>query len=144
MKLLPDGDGALLVRTDFGHQQVWDELRELIRGQVPEGLLTTLRLVDDIAYEDATAEQLLDLVPGGAGYPYIALADAATAQPAQRVQDRTLLIVDNYDEDDEEQGLTFRAVVSELASIDANLATANMDFAEFTDEVDEDGVYGRF
>lgn len=79
-----DGDGALLIRTDFDQQQVWDDLCELIRKYPAEGLLTDLLLIDDSCYEGATAEQLLNLVPDDAGYPYIAIADAVTAELADR------------------------------------------------------------
>ncbi|MFC3456142.1 DUF6924 domain-containing protein [Amycolatopsis speibonae] len=144
MKTLPDGDGALLVRTDFDHQPVWDDLCDLIRKYLPEGLLANLRLIDDSSYEGATAEELLNLVPDDAGYPYIAIADAVTAEPVERPQDRSLLIVDNdyYDEEEEEEkGGTFRALVSELPSIDANLSIANMSFADYAEEADDDGVF---
>jgi hypothetical protein len=70
------------------------------------------------------AEQLLDLVPDDSDCVYLAVADARTAAPDSRIQDRTLLIVNAGDE---EHGSTFRALVSEFASIDA--------------AVDDDGVY---
>lgn len=148
MKTLPDGDGALLIRTDFAHQQVWEDLCESIGKYLPEGLLTNLRIIDDSSYEGATAGQLLDLVPEEAGYPYFAIADAVTAEPAEREQHRSLLIVDNgyYDgeEDEEESGGTFRALVSELPSIDANLSIANLEFVDYLEEADEDGVFRGF
>ncbi|MBO0884830.1 MAG: hypothetical protein J2P17_31765 [Mycobacterium sp.] len=146
MKTLPNGDGALLIRTDFDHQQVWDDLCKLIRKYLPDGLLTDLRLIDDSTHEGATAEQLLNLVPDDAGYPYIAIADVVTAEQAERAQDRSLLIVDNgyYDDEDEEARGTFRALVSELPSIDANLSLANMEFGDYADESDEDGVFRGF
>jgi hypothetical protein len=73
-------------------------------------------------------------------YAYIALADAITVEPSERPQDRSLLIVD-VGEDEEESAGTFRALASELASIDANLWGANVEFSEYMEEVDEDGVY---
>jgi hypothetical protein len=141
VKFLPGGGGGLLIRTDFAVQQVWDDLCALIAHHATEGLLTAVRIVDDPGYEGLTAEQLLGLVPGDSDCVYLAVADAQTAAPDGRVQDRSLLIV-NVDPEGEEHGSIFRALISELASIDANLSLANMDFSEFRDAVDDDGVYG--
>ena len=41
-------------------------------------------------------------------------------------------------------GRTFRCVVEEVASIEANLSIANMDFHEFADNVEADGVFRGF
>jgi hypothetical protein len=140
VKLLPGGGGDLLIRTDFAAQQVWDDLCALIAHHAREGLLTTVRIVDDPVYEGFTAEQLLGLVPGDSDCVYLAVADAQTSAPDGRIQDRTLLIV-NVGPGDEEHGSIFRALISEFASIDANLSVANMDFSEFREAVDDDGVY---
>ncbi|MFE0023409.1 DUF6924 domain-containing protein [Amycolatopsis sp. NPDC059021] len=119
--MLPKGDGALVVRTDFTHPQAWDELRVLFRTYAPDGLLTNVRVVDDPHYEGMTTQQLLTLVPDGGEYAYLAVADGfTTASAAKRPQDRSVVIVDLDDE--EEPGRTFRALVSELASIDAGLS----------------------
>ena len=52
----------------------------------------------------------------------------------------TLLVVDL----DENPGANFRTVLSEVAAIENNLSIANMDFEEFADSVDEDGVFRGF
>jgi hypothetical protein len=140
VKLLPEGGGNLLVRTDFASQQVWDDLCALIGHHVGEGLLTTVRIVDDPVYEGMAAEQLLGLVPDDSDCVYLAVADAQTAAPDGRIQDHTLLIA-NVDPGDEEHGSMFRALLSEFASIDANLSLANTEFSEYREAVDDDGVY---
>jgi hypothetical protein len=140
VKPLPGGEGDLLIRTDFTAQQVWDDLLAVIDHHVTEGLLHTLRIVDDRAYEGMTAERLLGLLPDDAGCAYLALADARTTAPQDRIRDRTLLIV-NVDPDEEDHGATFRARVSEFASVDANLTLANTEFGDYLDKVGDDGVY---
>ncbi|MFE0307183.1 DUF6924 domain-containing protein [Amycolatopsis sp. NPDC058986] len=141
--MLPDGDGALVIRTDFTHPQAWGELCALLRGYAPEGLLTDVRVVDDPHFEGMTTQQLLTLVPGGGEYAYLAVADGLTmASAAKRPQDRSVAIVDLDDE--EEPGRIFRALVSELASIDATLSLVNLDFAEYADAVGKDGVHRVF
>lgn len=139
--MLPEGDGALVIRTDFSNQRAWDDLCELIRQYVPEGLLTDVRVVDDHDYDGVTVRQLLGLVPDDAGYAYLAVADELTSASTERTPDRSLLIIDVGDE---EPGGAFRAVAAELASIDANLSLANMDFGDYAEAVDEDGVYRGF
>lgn len=141
MKELPPGEGALVIRTDFSDRQAWDDLCELIRECALEGLLTDVQLVDDPSYEDVTPQQLLAQVPDDAEYAYLAVMDACTTASSERPQDRSLLIIDL---DDEVPGSTFRAVVSELAAIDANLSSANMDFSEYANAVHQDGVYRGF
>ena len=44
----------------------------------------------------------------------------------------------------DEPGRTFRVIPSEMWSVENNLSIANMDFAEFADAVDEDGVFRGF
>jgi hypothetical protein len=90
MKTLPEGEGALVIRTDFTNQQAWDDVCALIRSWVPEGLLTDVRVVDDPGYQGITTEQLLALVPDNGEYPYIAVADALTTASSERPQDRSL------------------------------------------------------
>ncbi|HLF89873.1 MAG TPA: hypothetical protein VI451_13065 [Anaerolineales bacterium] len=44
----------------------------------------------------------------------------------------------------EEYGREFRAIPSQIQGIENNLSIANMDFEEFADSVDEDGVFRGF
>ena len=44
----------------------------------------------------------------------------------------------------EEPGRTFRVIPAEIWSVDNNLSIANMDFAEFADAVEPDGVFRGF
>jgi hypothetical protein len=141
MHNLPGGYGAPLIRTDFTNQAAWDDLCGMIRQSAPEGLLTDMQIVDDPSYQGVTSQQILTLVPPDCEYSYLALVDEITTASQVRTQDRTLLIIDL---DDEDPGGQFRTVASELASIDANLSTANLDFHDYADGVGEDGVYRGF
>ena len=44
----------------------------------------------------------------------------------------------------EELGRTFRAIPSAIQSIENNLSITNMDFREFADNLDADGVFRAF
>ena len=67
----------------------------------------------------------------------IAVADAQT------MRDQTVLLVD-FNELGEQVGRTFRSIPSEVEPIVANLSLANMDFAEFADNTDPDGIFRGF
>ena len=54
--------------------------------------------------------------------------------------DHPVLVVDVMSE----RGAEFRAVPSQIQSIENNLSIANMDFEEFAACVDADGIFRRF
>jgi len=54
--------------------------------------------------------------------------------------DYPILVVDLYTE----LGRTFRVIPAEMWGIENNLSIANMDFEEFADAVDSDGVFRGF
>ncbi|XUL88204.1 DUF6924 domain-containing protein [Streptomyces galilaeus] len=64
----------------------------------------------------------------------VVLADSATAASTER----PLLVVDLVAE------RCVRVAAAELWSIENNLSGANMDFDEFADAVDDDGVFRGF
>jgi hypothetical protein len=54
--------------------------------------------------------------------------------------DQPILVMDLY----AEPGRTFRVIPSEMWSVENNLSLANMDFAEFADSTDADGIFRGF
>ena len=44
----------------------------------------------------------------------------------------------------EDHGRTFRVIPHEMWSVENNLSIGNMDFSEFADAVDDDGVFRGF
>ena len=51
-----------------------------------------------------------------------------------------ILVVDLYDQ----PGQTFRVIPAEMWGVENNLSIANMDFEEFADAVDQDGIFRGF
>jgi hypothetical protein len=79
------------------------------------------------------------LIPDGYESPLLALVDHTTiASPEMPV-----LLVD-LNELNEQYGRTMRVIPAELPSIEVNLSLANMDFFDFADSADEDGVFRGF
>jgi len=126
MKQIPETENPLVLRTDFSNQAAWERICAIIQKPV----------VDDVEYAGLTKDQLLELIPKDYSHSFIVVIDqAATSLP-----DYPLLIVDLY----ERSGREFRAVPSQIQSIENNLSIANMDFEEFAESVDESGVFRGF
>jgi len=95
-----------------------------------------LQPVESSDLSDLTPDQLVALAREGY-LSQIAVADAQT------MRDETVLFVD-FNELNEQVGRTFRSIPSEVEPIVANLSLANMDFAEFADKTDADGIFRGF
>lgn len=134
MKPLPRSDMALVIRTDFSDDAAWNAVVAAIRQPV-EGFYAYVEFVDDPAFKDLTVEQLV-AVGDDLSKSYTIVADAVTMSGAEH----TLLVVSLL----EEPGRVFRAIPSEMPSIENNLSITNMDFWEFADNVDADGVFRGF
>jgi hypothetical protein len=101
-----------------------------------EGYTPNVEAISDPAYAGVTGEDL-GAAWAGDGAGYVLLADRESMSDAD---DPTVAYVDLCDE----PGRTFRCAVGEVASIEANLAIANMDFEKFADQVGADGVFRGF
>jgi hypothetical protein len=135
VKQLPETEDPLVLRTDFSNQVGWERICAGIRQSIG-GFRANVEFVDDMAYQDMTKEQLLRLVPRDYAHSFIVLVD----RPAISLPESPLLIVDLY----EEPGREFRAIPSQVQGIENNLSISNMDFYEFADSVDMDGVFRGF
>jgi len=137
MKQLPITENPLILRTDFSDQAVWERICKVIREPVSVfRFRANVELVDDAAYEDITKDQLMELIPNDYSHSFIILVDrTAISHP-----DQPLLVIDLY----ERSGREFRAIPLQIQGIENNLSIANMDFEEFADSVDGDGVFRGF
>lgn len=137
MKTIPDTENALVLRTDFSDQAAWEQLCAEIRK--PVGIFRFLAYVDDLddaQYADITKEQLLQLLPPKYNHSFIIVADRMTMTHGEH----PLLIIDLFDDSKRD----FRAVPKQIQGIENNLSIANMDFEDFADNVDQDGIFRGF
>jgi hypothetical protein len=134
MKPLPRSEQALVIRTDFSDDTAWNTVVTAIQQPV-EGFYAYVDFVDDPAFDGLTVEHLVARRDDSTK-SYAIVADALTVKEAEH----PLLVVDLF----EEPGRTFRAIPSAIQSIENNLSIANMDFWEFADNVDADGVFRAF
>ena len=128
----PDLDTALLVRTDFTDDARWDAARAAAGAETEEGFSAGLAPVDDSSWADASVDDLRSaaLAAGGEAAVLFAVDAAASAG------DFPILVIDL-----EGSNPAFRCVAAELWSVENNLNVGNMDWAEFADHVDADGIY---
>jgi hypothetical protein len=141
VKPLPRSEEAIVLRTDFADDAAWDAVCTTIRTPVrvfgfPIGFNANVSFVDDVAYRDLSTAQILALFGPDANHAFVIVVDrTAIADP-----DHAVLVIDLL----EPPGRTFRAVPSTVQSIENNLSIANMDFEEFADAADADGVFRGF
>ena len=136
VKKLPETDNSLLLRTDFLDDAAWVALCAAAQAPSEDGFQARLECVSDSAYDGLTVEQLVALAPNGANLSLVFLADRlALTEP-----EHPILVVDLYDE----PGRTFRVIAREMWGVENNLSLANMDYSEFADNVDPDGVFRGF
>jgi hypothetical protein len=137
MKMIPNSDQSLVLRTDFSDEAAWKSLCSLI--QEPSGefkFIAYVDFIDDREYEGLTPEHLLKLVPEDTFHSFVFIVDKVALSD----HEHPILVVDLSDQ----PGRTFRVIPSEAWSIQNNLAIANMGFDEFADNADKDGVFRGF
>jgi tetratricopeptide (TPR) repeat protein len=132
---IPATENTLALRTDFADEAAWSALCAVI--QNPDADFTAnVDLVNDPKYGGLQADQLLALLPADSFQPIAFIIDReALTRP-----DHPILVVDLQDE----PGRTFRVVGSALWAVENNLSIANMEFSEFAEAVDEDGIFRGF
>ncbi|WP_345443221.1 DUF6924 domain-containing protein [Actinoallomurus vinaceus] len=142
-RTLPVTECMLVVRTDFSDQGAWEAVRAAIGEPGEDGYLEDymygVEFVDDVGYRDISGEELLRLIPEGYDASILAVVDETTI----RSPEMPLVLVD-LNELNEEYGRAMRVIPAELPSIEVNLHIGNMDFFEFADNADEDGVFRGF
>ncbi|MFI5998685.1 DUF6924 domain-containing protein [Streptomyces sp. NPDC051362] len=141
MTSLPQTDDTLLIRTDFSDQGAWQALHAAITTPNEDDFVANVHVVDDPAYRDLTTEQVISLAPARGFLMIVADRTALTST------EMPLLAVLPHEENDEEPDHAhdeLRVIAEELWSIENNISLANMDWEEFVDAADDDGVFRGF
>jgi hypothetical protein len=132
--------GLLLVRTDYSDDRAWHAALSAATAVYDVDdfgrMGALLRPVESPDLSNLTPEELAAL----AREDY--LSEIAVAD-AQTMHDQTVLFVD-FNELNGQAGRAFRSIPSEVEPIVANLSLANMDFADFVDNTNPDGIFCGF
>lgn len=135
-KPLPKSENSLLLRTDFSNDTAWIKLRSASEALSEEGFQANLTVIDDVDYEGLSVAQLIELKPIGeqrGEHSFAFLVDTTSLTNPEH----PILVVELR----EAPGQTFRVIPSELWSVENNLALGNMDYKDFAQSVDADGVF---
>lgn len=137
MKLPPESDSTLVLRTYFDDQAAWEAICKTIQEPVGEfEFLADVEFVDDPDFDGVEKEQLGGLIPEERYLSFIIVADRESTLPP----DFPLLIVDLVGE----PGREFRAIPKAIQEVENNLSIANMDFEDFVRAVDQGGIFRGF
>jgi hypothetical protein len=135
-----------VIRTDFSSEDQWRAIRDLITAEQPQ--FPFVNFVSDVARRDQPVRDLVRSLPDDYPGMYCFVVDRDSVEKPEH----PILVVGFYPADDksfdrlprdtpEAEISIFRAVPSQVWSIEANLSLANMDFAEFVSCVESDGVF---
>lgn len=142
--LLDNSELPLVLRTDFSNDAVWQKVcAKISEPQTDLNFLANVEFLSERRYEGwGLSEVLSGTLPFGANYEkpakgynwaFLFLADAETITHPEH----PLLVIDLLDE----RGKAFRCTPSAIQSIENNLSISNMDFEEFADCVEDDGIF---
>ncbi len=135
MKPLPDTDHALVLRTDYGDEDAWQAtLAAFAAGTDDES--ADLSVISDPTYAGLEVAQVMALLPDDWSHTFLFIADHTT----MRHPEHPLLVVDAFSDGE----ATFRAAAAQVWTVENNLSLGSMNFENFIDDVDEDGIFRRF
>jgi hypothetical protein len=135
MPAIPASQDTPLIRTDFSDERAWRDVARAAVAESDEGFRAHLSLCDDRVFEGAKPDLLTQSPADPMRHACLFVADAVTMTN----DEHPLLCVDLLS-----PGRSFRVAPGALWGVENNLAIANMDFEEFADAVDDDGIFRGF
>jgi hypothetical protein len=134
MATIPSSGDMPFIRTDFSNDAAWHEVVARAKRLSPEGFQANLQIIDPADFSGIEAPRLRGLA-ADTNHAAIFVADEITMTEPER----HVLCIDLLG-----WGRSFRVVPEELRGLENNLSIANMDFDEFADSVEDDGVFRGF
>ncbi|MGW4241305.1 DUF6924 domain-containing protein [Nocardia sp. NPDC004722] len=144
--------GVPVVRTDFSDQAAWQQVKAGIGWVTPDEFEADVTFVDDRTFAGVPVSEILQHMPDGSGHSLLLIVDETTIQSSEH----PVLVVDlgspaapDLDWPGRPAGRSFRALPHTIQEIENNLSISNMDWEDFAEAVDDDGVlrehslYGR-
>ena len=126
---------SIVIRADFSDDAAWQTVRDAIAAPVGT-FKANLIPVEDRQYEGLTAERLPTILPKNFRHTFVFIVDRTTLVD----REHPVLVVDVL----ERPGRAFRVIPSEMWSVQNNLKLANMDWEDFAESTDPDGVFRGF
>ena len=136
-KTIPTTENTLVLRTDFSDEAAWESLCAAIQEPDEEfGFTANVDFISDPEYDGLTVEKLPSLFQEDPPQSFAFIIDHISLTHP----DHPILVVDLQNE----PCRTFRVIPKEMWNVENNLSIANMDFDEFADAVDPEGVFRGF
>lgn len=132
---IPRTSNTPFVRTDFSSEPIWQQIVDAVGRESPDGFRAYISIVNDAALSGADAGELIRLAARDAAHRLLLVADSTTMSH----DERPILCIDLLSAES-----TIRVVPSALWSIENNLSLANMDFEDFAEATDHDGIFRGF
>jgi hypothetical protein len=129
-------DATPVIRTDFTDELTWKKIQREVTATYDIGFSANVRFIDEEKYSGLIGQELLQRVPGLNEYGCVFVVDSIAISSIEH----HLLVLDPFTPN----GRTFRVIPSELWGVENNLSIANMDYSDFADAVDPDGVFRGF
>lgn len=135
---LPKSENVLVLRTDFSDDTKWAQVCDLIAksgkglGFQPD---PNIDYLSDKKFDKLKNERLLNR-SHDYEHPFIFVVDIITIYD----NEHPILCIDLYNQ----PGQYFRTLPSEMWDIENNLSLSNMDFEEFYQLTDDDGIFRSF
>ncbi|WP_406436321.1 hypothetical protein OHB00_20310 [Streptomyces sp. NBC_00631] len=155
MRALPAVTGreefdALVVRTDYEDDRTWQDVTAALLAPWGDGAYeASVHFVDDPAWADAAAEEILPAVAADENLAVVFLADRTTMRTGRHplLAITTLTREECVDDADYEQltefGTEFRTTPAGVHDVHANLSIGNLGFEEYAAWAHDDaeGIY---
>lgn len=137
MKMIQKLDEVAVLRTNFSNNIIWETICERI--SLPEsenGFIANVIFINNLEYERIDQKNIASILPPGYEHDIIFLVDKETVND----NEYPVLCVGL----EENLGESFRVIPSHIWSVENNLSLVNMEFNEFLESVDHNGVFRGF
>jgi hypothetical protein len=139
MKDLPDTEDSLVLRTDFSDDDAWTGIcREIQAPYGEDEFRAYVTCVSDPAFEGLSISELTALFLRSS-HSFMFVVDRRALTDAEHP-----ILVMAPDEEQSKLKPTFRVIPSKMWAVQNNLDLANMDYEDYANNADADGVFRGF
>ncbi|MEO7308649.1 MAG: hypothetical protein ABIR78_04940 [Ferruginibacter sp.] len=132
---LPQGEMELFIRTDFSIISQWQKICEEVT-DIENECPPMITIINDPKFSQLKISDLPQFSKDQVTNTFVMLVDEmSSSHPEHPIN--CVDLTDDF-------GRYFRVIPSEVCSVSANLGLSNMDFSEFADNVDPDGIFRGF
>jgi len=136
-RIISYSDDPIVLRTDFTNDREWEVICNEIQTPEPNlGFIAYVAFLSDNSFEGFSEKDLVADNIQGYFHDFIFIVDDETVSH----QEHPILCVGL----NKNKGLKLRTIPSEMWGIENNLSISNMDFEDFSNAVDNDGIFRGF